>query len=86
VPADVKKESVEEKQMNLFKDKTGKIRTFMLRAAAAREAHTKNGTVIPYKNGYAINLMRRKMMLKFLKELLGIGLVKTENHPLGRNL
>jgi dephospho-CoA kinase len=86
VPADVKKESVnesydlsdssslnllllgnriseveyeafgEEKQMKLFKDNNGKVRTFMLRAAAAREAHTKNGIVIPYKNGYAIKL------------------------------
>jgi predicted ABC-type ATPase len=86
VPADVKKESVnesydlsdssslnllllgnrisevdyqafgEEKQMKLYKDKNGKIRTFMLRSAAAKEAHTKNGTVIPYKNGYAIKL------------------------------
>jgi predicted ABC-type ATPase len=46
----------EEKQMKLFKDKNGKIRTFMLRSAAAKEAHTKNGTVIPYKNGYAIKL------------------------------
>ena len=46
----------EEKQMKLYKDKTGKIRTFMLRSAAAKEAHTKNGTVIPYKNGYAIKL------------------------------
>ena len=46
----------EEKQMKLYKDKNGKIRTFMLRSAAAKEAHTKNGTVIPYKNGYAIKL------------------------------
>jgi len=46
----------EEKQMKLFKDKNGKIRTFMLRSAAAKEAHIKNGTVIPYKNGYAIKL------------------------------
>ena len=46
----------EEKQVNLLKDKSGKIRTFMLRRAAAKEAHTKNGTVMPYKNGYVIKL------------------------------
>ena len=28
----------------------------MLRRAAAKEAHTKNGTVIPYKNGYVVQL------------------------------
>jgi predicted ABC-type ATPase len=47
----------EEKQKTkLLKDKSGKVRTFMLRAAAAREAHTQNGTVMPYKNGYVIKL------------------------------
>jgi predicted ABC-type ATPase len=71
VPADVKKESVEEKQMNLFKDKTGKIRTFMLRAAAAREAHTKNGTVIPYKNGYAIKLNEENEDVEISKRTIG---------------
>jgi hypothetical protein len=28
----------------------------MLRSAAAKEAHTKNGTVVPYKNGYVVKL------------------------------
>jgi len=101
VPADVKKESVnesydlsdssslnllllgnrvnevdyqafgEEKQMKLFKDKTGKVRTFMLRAAAAREAHTKNGTVIPYKNGYAIKLNEENEDVEVSKRTIG---------------
>jgi len=39
-----------------LKDANGKIRTFMLRRAAAKEAHTKNGTVMPYKNGYVVQL------------------------------
>jgi hypothetical protein len=85
VPADVKKESVnesydlsdsgalnilllgnsidehdlpigEEKEAKLLKDKTGRIRVFMLRAAAAREAHTHSGVVLKYKNGYVIQL------------------------------
>jgi hypothetical protein len=28
----------------------------MLRSVAAKEAHTKNGTVVPYKNGYVVKL------------------------------
>ena len=46
----------EKKEIKLLKDKTGKVRTFMLRRAAAKEAHTINGTVMPYKNGYVIKL------------------------------
>jgi hypothetical protein len=46
----------EKEKTKLLKDKSGKIRTFMLRSAAAREAHTTNGTVMPYKNGYVIKL------------------------------
>lgn len=48
--------SEEKKKTNLFKDSDGKVRIFMLRRAAAKEAHTMNGTVIPYKNGYVIKL------------------------------
>ena len=48
--------SEEKKEVNLFKDKNGKVRIFMLRRAAAKEAHTTNGTVMPYKNGYVIKL------------------------------
>lgn len=46
----------EQKDMKLLKDRTGRVRVFMLRAAAAREAHTNNGTVQKYKNGYVIQL------------------------------
>ena len=46
----------EEKEVNLLKDSSGKIRIFMLRSAAAKEAHTKNGIVVPYKNGYVVKL------------------------------
>ena len=48
--------SEEKKKTNLFKDSDGKVRIFMLRRAAAKEAHIMNGTVIPYKNGYVIKL------------------------------
>ena len=40
----------------LLKDKSGKVRVFMLRSAAAKESHTHAGTVLKYKNGYVIKL------------------------------
>jgi len=46
----------EEKKVKLLRDKTGQVRTFMLRRAAAKEAHTKNGTVLKYKNGYVVKI------------------------------
>ena len=46
----------EEKKVKLMRDKNGKVRTFMLRRAAAKEAHTHNGTVMPFKNGYVIKI------------------------------
>jgi predicted ABC-type ATPase len=48
--------SEQAKPPKLFKDENGKVRTFMLRRAAAKQAHTINGTVMPYKNGYVIKL------------------------------
>ena len=48
--------SEEKKEANLFKDQNGKVRIFMLRRAAAKEAHTTDGIVMPYKNGYVIKL------------------------------
>jgi dephospho-CoA kinase len=47
---------IEEKKPKYLTDKSGKVRTFMLRRAAAKESHTINGTVIPFKNGYVIKL------------------------------
>ena len=43
-----------------IRDRNGRIRVFMLRRAAAKEAHTKNGTVLPYKNGYVVQLNEEK--------------------------
>ena len=49
---------------NLMKDSKGKIRVFMLRAGAAKEAHHNNGVVYPNKNtkqgGYVIKLNEEK--------------------------
>lgn len=40
----------------LLKDNNGKVRTFTLRRAAAKEAHLRDGTVYPMGNGYVIKL------------------------------
>jgi hypothetical protein len=45
-----------DKKVKLMRDKDGQLRTFLLRRSAAKEAHTKNGTVMKYKNGYVIKL------------------------------
>ena len=50
------KQFEEEKEQKLLKDRNGRVRVFMLRAAAAREAHTHDGVVLKYKNGYVIKL------------------------------
>ncbi len=41
---------------NYLKDGTGKIRVFMLRRAAAKEAHQRNGEIEKHNNGYAVKL------------------------------
>ncbi len=47
---------VETKTPKYVTDKNGGVRVFMLRRAAAEEAHQRNGTVVPYKNGYVVKL------------------------------
>ena len=61
--------SEEKKEANLFKDSDGKVRIFMLRRAAAKEAHTMNGTVIPYKNGYVIKLNEENQNVQSTNQL-----------------
>jgi hypothetical protein len=48
----------EENRVGLMKDGNGRVRMFMLRSAAAKEAHTNNGTVLPYKNGYVVKVKK----------------------------
>jgi hypothetical protein len=56
----ISNEDLQEEKTNYMKDNKGAIRVFMLRASAAKEAHHKNGTVIPNKNtkqgGYVVKL------------------------------
>jgi hypothetical protein len=53
---DMVENMLEEKEPNLLKDRSGKVRVFMLRSVAAKEAHTSQGTVLKYKNGYVVKL------------------------------
>ena len=40
----------------ILKDKSGKVKTFMLRSTAASEAHKHGGKLAKVKNGYVIHL------------------------------
>ena len=75
--------SEEKKEANLFKDSDGKVRIFMLRRAAAKEAHTTNGTVMPYKNGYAIKLKEENNHVQSTNQLSEI---KTKNHRINEGV
>jgi hypothetical protein len=45
---------------NYLKDSKGNVRIFVIRGAAAKEAHVKNGTVVPYGKGYAVLLEEKQ--------------------------
>jgi hypothetical protein len=64
-------DTVEEqkKPIKLLKDKTGKVKTFILRRSAAREAHTTNGIVMPHKNGYVVKLNEENQNVKRTNQL-----------------
>ena len=64
-------------KVKLMRDQNGKVRTFMLRRAAAKEAHTNNGTVMPYKNGYVIKINEENENVSSINQL-------TENQTEGR--
>ena len=75
--------SEEKKEANLFKDQNGKVRIFMLRRAAAKEAHTTNGTVMPYKNGYAVKLKEENNHVQSTNRLSEI---ETKNHRINEGV
>ena len=55
-PIPVKEATEDLKKDKMLKDSNGKLRIFMLRTSAAKEAHQKNGTILKYKNGYIVKL------------------------------
>jgi len=48
--------NLNENHKNYLKDSKGNVRIFMIRGAAAKEAHIKGGKVVPYSRGYAVLL------------------------------
>lgn len=83
----------EKKEPKYLTDKNGHVRVFMLRSAAAKEAHQKNGTVYPYKNGYVVKLNENKEnedVRIFEKDFqqqsgsTGVGLLRENTEPAQR--
>ena len=64
----------EENKVKLLRDVNGKVRVFMLRRAAAKEAHTKNGVVMkhPTSPGYVVKIHEEnenaKETIEFIQE------------------
>lgn len=61
----------EPKEENYLKDGKGKTRIFILRAAAAKEAHVRNGLVKKIKQGYVVELKEETQSLNesFITEI-----------------
>ena len=53
----------------LLKDGNGKVRTFMLRRAAAKEAHTHNGVVHQMGKGYVIKIKENENVEETIKPI-----------------
>lgn len=51
---------LDENHKNYLKDSKGNVRIFVIRGAAAKEAHVKGGKVIPYGRGYAVLLEEKQ--------------------------
>jgi hypothetical protein len=60
-----------ENHKNYLKDSKGNVRIFVIRGTAAKEAHVKGGTVVPYGKGYAVLLEEKQndyhVFEKFIK-------------------
>ena len=62
-------ENVDLNQKHLLKDKTGKVRTYMLRRAAAKEAHTTGGVVHKLGKGYVIKIKENVNVSETIKPI-----------------
>ena len=67
-----------ENEDNYLKDSKGRVRIFMLRAAAAREAHQKEGKVVKYKHGYAILIKEETDNVIIIEETIGNSKTRTD--------
>jgi hypothetical protein len=62
-------ENVDLNQKHLLKDKAGKVRTYMLRRAAAKEAHTNGGVVHKMGKGYVIKIKENVNVSETIKPI-----------------
>ena len=71
VSVTVKGDTPEEvaKVLKLLKDKNGKVRTFMLRRAAAKESHTNGGVVHKMGKGYVIKIKENENVSETIKPI-----------------
>lgn len=90
--------NLNENHKNYLKDSKGNVRIFMIRGAAAKEAHIKGGKVVPYSRGYAVLLEENQndyhVFEKFIrsesghnggKETSSRSTILTESTSSGRN-
>ena len=63
------KESKELDHKHLLKDPNGKVRTFMLRRSAAKEAHQKGGVVYKQGKGYVIKIKENEDVESIIKPI-----------------
>ena len=62
-------ENVDLNHKQLLKDKNGKVRTFMLRRSAAKEAHTHDGVVHQMGKGYVIKIKENEDVAEIIKPI-----------------
>jgi len=61
-------ELFEEKKVKLLRKPSGDVYKFLLRRSAAKHAHTHDGEVIKYKDGYAIKIKEENKNVEISKE------------------
>jgi hypothetical protein len=62
-------EAVDLNHKKLLKDNNGKVRTFMLRRSAAKEAHTHNGVVHQLGKGYVVKIKENVNVKETIKSV-----------------
>jgi hypothetical protein len=69
----------EEKKVKLLRKKDGTLRTFVLRRAAAKEAHINGGEVMKHPKGYAIKIKEENDNAEFNQEFFNEQKSRTNN-------
>ena len=63
-------EELLDEKYRLMRDKNGKLRVFTLRNSAAKEAHTKNGTILKHKDGYVVKLNEETENVRTIEKII----------------